>query len=131
MLEPATLAATICHELGHVHLLADGRIKRDEEDGEPLTDLITVYFGTGIFTANSAFRFGQWQSISHQGWRASRLGYLSEQLFGYALASYSWYRGDLEAPWRKYLRENIAYYFDDSMHFLATTKKTTVPFNGA
>jgi len=61
---------------------------------------------------------------------ASRLGYLSEQLFGYSLACYSWYRGDLEAVWRGHLRENIAYYFDDSMHFLSTTRKTAVPFNG-
>ena len=59
------------------------------------------------------------------------MGYLSEQLFGYALACYSWYRGDLKAIWRKHLRQNIEYYFDESMHFLAATKDTTVPFNGA
>jgi hypothetical protein len=58
---PASLAATICHELAHVHLLADNRIKRDEEDCEPLTDLLTVYFGAGIFAANSAFQCYQWQ----------------------------------------------------------------------
>jgi len=29
------------------------------------------------------------------------------------------------------LRENIAYYFDDSMHFLSTTRETTIPFDGA
>ena len=129
--DPMKLVATICHELGHVHLLADGRISPEEKDSEPLTDLLTVYFGTGIFNANAAFQFGQWQSHSHQGWRASRLGYLSEQSFGYALACYAWYRGDVDAAWRKYLRENIAYYFDDSMHFLSTTKDTIVPFDGA
>src|SRR5882757_5937601 len=32
---PAALAATICHELGHVHLLADQRIRPEEEDCEP------------------------------------------------------------------------------------------------
>ena len=128
---PASLVATMCHELGHVHLLADGRIKREEEDSEPLTDLLTVFFGAGIMTANSAFQFSQWQGISHRGWNASRLGYLSEALFGYALACYSWYRGDIEAKWRKHLRENIAYYFDDSMHFLTTTRNTAIPFDGA
>src|SRR5207244_999588 len=54
---PAELAATICHELGHIHLLADARIIRETADSEPLTDLLTVYFGTGIFTANSVFQF--------------------------------------------------------------------------
>jgi hypothetical protein len=131
LIRPASLAATICHELGHVHLLADQHITRDEADCEPLTDLLTVYFGAGILTANSAFQFSQWQDHKMQGWQASRQGYLSEPLFGYSLASFSWYRGDVEAVWRKYLRQNIAYYFDDSMHFLSTTRDTSIPFNGA
>lgn len=131
LMRPAELAATICHELGHVHLLADRRIQRDEPDCEPLTDLLTVYFGAGILTANSAFQFSQWQDGRMQGWSASRHGYLSEQLFGYALACFCWYRGDVDPKWRKHLRENIAYYFDDSMHFLSKTRETSIPFNGA
>ncbi|HMJ64866.1 MAG TPA: hypothetical protein VK615_05915 [Candidatus Binatia bacterium] len=127
---PAALAATICHELGHVHLLADRRIARDCEDSEPLTDLLTVFFGVGIFTANSAFQFHQWQDHSHQGWSTSRLGYLSEEIFGYALACYSWYRGELKPSWARHLRENVHYYFDDSLHFLSKTHDTLVPFNG-
>lgn len=128
---PAALSATICHELAHVHLLGDSRITQETEDGEPLTDLLTVFFGAGILTANSAFQFSQWQNGSRCGWNVSTQGYLSESLFGYALACYSWYRGDLEAEWRKHLRENIADHFDDSMHFLATTRDTSIPFNRA
>ena len=131
LLRPASLAATICHELAHVHLLADGRIRREEEDCEPLTDLLTVFFGSGILTANAAFQFSQWQDGRRQGWNVSRQGYLTEALFGFSLACFSWYRGDVEAPWRKHLRENIAYYFDDSMHFLSTTRETAIPFDGA
>jgi hypothetical protein len=131
LLRPASLAATICHELAHVHLLADQRIGRDEEDCEPLTDLLTVFFGAGILTANSAFQFSQWQDGSMQGWNVSRQGYLSEALFGFSLACFSWYRGDVKAEWQKHLRENIAYYFEDSMHFLSTTRETTIPFDGA
>ena len=58
---PAALAATICHELAHVHLLADHRIAHDTPDSEPLTDLLTVFFGAGILSANSVFEFNQWQ----------------------------------------------------------------------
>jgi hypothetical protein len=129
--QPAALTATICHELGHVLLLADGHIARDTPDSEPLTDLLTVFFGAGIFTANSVFQFSQWQSHSHHGWRASRLGYLSEEIFGYALACYSWYRGELKPSWQKHLRSNILYYFDDSMHFLSTTRESKVPHSAA
>lgn len=127
--QPASLAATICHELAHVHLLADRRIAHTEEDCEPLTDLLTVYFGAGIFTANSAFQFNQWQSDTHQGWSTSRQGYLSEGVFGYALAGYAWLRGESAPPWANYLRENIRYYFDDAEHFLTTTRDTTLPFH--
>lgn len=129
--DPASLAATYCHELAHVHLLADRRIKRDEADGEALTDLLTVYFGAGILTANSAIQFSQWQDGRMQGWSIRRQGYLSEALFGYALACAAWYVGDTQAAWQRHLRDNIAYYFEDSMHFLATTRDTAVPFDGA
>src|SRR5436309_1202053 len=129
--QPSNLAATICHELGHVHLLADGRIPHDTADSEPLTDLLTVFFGAGIFTANSVFQFSQWQSHSHQGWSASRLGYLSEEVFGYALACYAWYRGELTPSWARHLRANILYYFDDSLHFLSTTRESKIPLNAA
>ena len=128
---PGSLAATICHELGHVHLLADRRIALEEPDGEPLTDLLTVYFGAGILTANAAFQFNQWQEGRMQGWSASAQGYLSEALWGYSLACYARFRGDADAVWRKHLRENIAYYFEDSMHFLATTGDTSIAVGGA
>jgi hypothetical protein len=128
---PARLISTTCHELGHVHLLADQRIEMDAEDSEPLTDLLTIYFGAGILTANTAFQFNQWTDGQMQGWSTSRLGYLTEAQLGYALACYAWYRGDTETAWRKHLRENITYYFDDSLHYLSTTKDTTIPFNGA
>lgn len=128
---PPSLAATICHELAHVHLLGGNRLQPDEQDGEPLTDLLTVYFGAGILTANAAFQFSQWQSATHQGWNARRQGYLSEQLYGYGLACFSWYRGDRDARWRKHLRQNIEYYFSDSIHFLTTTSDTVLTFNGA
>ena len=115
----------------HIHLLAAGRINRDEQDCEPLTDLLTVYFGAGILKANSPFQFSQWQSANNYGWHASVQGYLSESVYGYALACFSWFRGDREPRWQKHLRQNIKYYFSDAMYFLATTSDTTLPFNGA
>jgi len=46
-------SGTALHELGHVLLLADGKISKDRKDHEHLTDLLTVWLGLGIFTANS------------------------------------------------------------------------------
>ncbi|GLW35429.1 hypothetical protein [Actinoplanes regularis] len=39
---PMALVATLAHELGHVLLLADGRISAQQQDHEPLTDLLTI-----------------------------------------------------------------------------------------
>src|SRR4051812_17298016 len=51
---PMALVATMAHELGHVRLLGERRIDPERADGEPLTDLFTVFFGLGIFSANAA-----------------------------------------------------------------------------
>jgi hypothetical protein len=64
---------------------------RDEPPGgdalhEYTTDLMTVYLGFGIFSANSAFNFSQHQDVMSQGWRYSRLGYLGERGFVFGLA---------------------------------------------
>jgi hypothetical protein len=62
---PTKLVGTIAHELGHVILLGGGKIERTQEDHEYLTDLLTVFLGLGIFTANSAFQFSRWQDSTH------------------------------------------------------------------
>src|SRR5262249_53384780 len=85
---------------------------------EYLTDLLTVFMGLGIFTANSAFMFSQWQTNTHQGWQASRQGYLSEEMFGYALACFAWMRNDLNAPWSSCLSINVLTYFKQSLKYL-------------
>lgn len=77
------LTATLAHELAHVRLLGEQRISRDRSDQEQLTDLATVFFGLGVFTANAAFDY----SHSQRGWQTSHLGYLGEAMFGYALAA--------------------------------------------
>jgi hypothetical protein len=114
---PTKLVGTIAHELGHVILLGGGKIERTREDHEHLTDLLTVFFGLGIFTANSAFQFSQWQDHSRSWWKVSRAGYLSEETFGYALAAYAWMRNDMKTPWSKYLAMNVGHYFRQCLKY--------------
>jgi len=116
--DPMSLVAVIAHELGHVLLLADGRISTDRKDHEHLTDLLTVWLGLGIFTANSAFKFSQWSGGFKQGWESRRLGYLTEQMFGYALAWFAFARGECRPPWAMSLAGNSGHYFKSSMRFL-------------
>jgi hypothetical protein len=110
---PVTLVATLAHELAHARLLGERRIDPARSDGEQLTDLATIFFGLGVFTANAAFEFSQ----SRSGWQSSQLGYLGERLSGYALAYFAYLRGERDPAWaaeldtnpRAYLRQGLRY----------------------
>jgi hypothetical protein len=116
--DPMTLVAVLAHELGHVILLRPGLVGREEPDMEPLNDLLTVFLGFGIFTANASFRFHQYTNNDSQGWSVRRLGYLSEELFGYALARFAFERGEINPEWRSFLETNIAVYMKRSSKWL-------------
>jgi hypothetical protein len=127
---PDALVATVCHELSHVRLLGEGRLTGKEADLEARTDLLSVFFGAGIFTANCAIQFQQWQAGNCGGWRAGRLGYLSEPVLGYSLAAYAWMRGETAPPWARWLRFNISPYFEEDLYFLTRTGNTILPSIG-
>jgi hypothetical protein len=125
---PTALVATIAHELGHVLLLGDGRISPEREDGEPLTDLLTVFFGLGIFNANAAFDYQQQRvGMRHARWSTSRLGYLTEPMFGYALARYAWLRGEPHPTWEKYLDTNPREFCRRGRRYLASRRPAPGP----
>ena len=117
LIDPMNLVATIAHELGHVRLLGEGRVHGGFEDHEPLTDLLTVFFGLGVFTANSAFSF----DASSQGWQAQTRGYLSEEMFGYALALFALMRGERNPAWSRYLEGTVSTFFKNSLKYLEKT----------
>ncbi|HKH99976.1 MAG TPA: hypothetical protein VJ999_12780 [Candidatus Sulfotelmatobacter sp.] len=117
--DPLSLVATIAHELGHVILLGGGLMAPKTPDHEPMTDLLTVYLGLGIFNANSAGRFRQYQDERRAGWSMQRLGYLPEEIFGYALAKFSVERGEDRIEWERHLSANVRSYFNRSRRWLA------------
>jgi hypothetical protein len=120
--DPLSLVATLAHELCHVILLDGGHMSRDTEDMEPMTDLATVFLGMGIFTANSARRFVQFHEDRRQGWSMNRLGYLPEEIFGYALARFAELRNEGQPEWAKYLNTNVSTYYRQSAAWLGKNK---------
>lgn len=116
--DPMALVAVLAHELGHIILLRPGLVDHDEPDMEPLNDLLTVFLGFGIFTANAAFRFEQHTNNESQGWSIRRLGYLSEELFGYALARFAFERGEARPKWASFLATIVASYMKRSITWL-------------
>ena len=116
--DPLALVATLAHELGHVILLGGRLIDPKTPDHEPMTDLLTAFLGLGIFTANSAGRFKQFQDNRRQGWSMQRLGYLPEEVFGYALARFAAERGEQKSEWAKHLSTKVGAYFKQSRAWL-------------
>lgn len=110
---PVSLVATIAHELCHERLIGEQRVSGDEPDHEQLTDLLTVYLGMGVFTANSAFTFTQ----NNAGWRTERLGYLDARMFGYGLAFYAWLRDESKPSWATHLSTNPRTYLKQGLRF--------------
>jgi hypothetical protein len=120
------LVAVAAHELCHELLLGQGGVPgADGDDHEPLTDLLTVYTGFGVFTANAAFDF---KAYHLGGWRTRSLGYLTEAMFGYALACYAWMRGDAEKEptWAQFLDTNPRSYMKQGTRFLVSAVGSTL-----
>jgi hypothetical protein len=116
--DPMGLVATLAHEIGHIILLRPGLVDRADPHMEPLNDLLTVFLGFGVFTANAAFRFEQHSDSTSQGWSAQRAGYLSEEQFGYSLARFAFERFEEKPKWVSELATNVRGYFKQSAAWL-------------
>ena len=117
--DPMSLVATVAHELGHVILLGGKLMSPETVDHEPMTDLLTVFLGLGVFTANSAAQLKQYQEDRRVGWSTQRLGYLPQTVFGYALARFAVERRENKAEWVRHLSPNVRADFKRSKRWLA------------
>jgi tetratricopeptide (TPR) repeat protein len=125
--DPVDVVATLSHELAHVHLLGDRRISDSEPDHEPLTDLLTVFLGLGVFTANAVLRDRNWHAGQWEDWSVARKGYLTARLFGYALALFAWYRGERSPGWVRHLRLDAGDSLKKGLRFLEHVRAPTTP----
>jgi len=117
--DPLSLVATLAHEIGHEILIGQGRITPDQPDHEPLTDLLTVFLGMGIFGGNATIRDRGWSSGGWAGWQTRRLGYLDQRTFGYALARFAWTRGESSPSWIKSVRPDVRAPLKAGLRFLS------------
>jgi hypothetical protein len=77
--DPMSFVATMAHELGHF-LISDiaQPVPGGDENLEFATDLAAAFLGFGVFLANSAFTFAQFDRGDAIGWSTRRQGYLTE-----------------------------------------------------
>ena len=100
--DPVALIAIYAHEVGHELLLGSGRISSARRpDHEPLTDLLTVFYGLGIFTANAAYE--RRPRPNGRGKQPLARGYLREAALADALAYYALLRGERRPDWDRFL----------------------------
>ncbi len=119
---PDNLIATIAHELAHVKLL--GEKKMDQND-EKLTDFTTVFFGLGIFNANTAFQFYK----QTDRWGYSNLGYLKIDEWAYALALFAFIRYEDEPQWKQYLSKTIKNDFEKCLRYMIDNEEDIFKFD--
>lgn len=85
--DPATLVATLAHELAHYLVATAPAAPPGGWDlHEHVTDLAAVFLGFGIFMANNAKSFSGHTSFEGSGWASSLRGYLSEAALVTAIA---------------------------------------------
>ncbi len=120
--DPASLLATLAHEVAHEVLLGGGVLTADVPDHEPLTDLATVFLGLGVFPANATLRESHWNyGGTYSGWSIGRQGYLSAVAFGYALAVWAYVRGEADPAWAAHLRPDARGAVRKGLRYLAKT----------
>lgn len=106
--DPMMLVAVLAHELAHLRLapLPDSP-PGGAEATERATDLATVAMSFGLFGANCAFGFERFQDTGSQGWSWSRLGYLEERGWAFALAVLFELTGRDAGSVRRYLKPHL------------------------
>jgi len=120
LLTPLHLVATMAHELAHLRLMGEGRLTDEEFDNELLTDLTAVFYGFGIFLANTPRGW----DINDQTWPGTQLRrpeYMTLPMFAYALAHAAWHRNDPKPEWARLLNPSLRACFRQGVSYLFET----------
>jgi tetratricopeptide (TPR) repeat protein len=123
--DPAAVVAVFAHELGHIHLLGKGRISEDEEDHEPLTDVLAALLGFGVFLAKALPTLKNYRYLNWEGWQITGAGYLSAPILGYVLGLFVWLRDNDDLQWTRYLPPDVRKYCKESHKWLRQLQPTS------
>jgi tetratricopeptide (TPR) repeat protein len=115
---PALLVNVISHELGHVKLLGSNLIKVNETDMESLTDLSSIFFGFGIFMANTSI-------TTDDNWM-TKTGYFQSQIISYTNALLCYITEKNYEDYIPYLNENTKALFIGDSNYLKNTGDTSL-----
>jgi hypothetical protein len=118
--DPDALVATFAHELAHLHVHSLGVPPGGSTLEEHATDCTAVFLGFGVFLANAARQFEQFQDRGMHGWRSSLSGYLSESSLTTATAIQLRLFGHPEQAVRRALKPYLAKDFSKALRYIDT-----------
>lgn len=113
--DPERMVAAIAHCLGKVLLKGLRTYQIDADEIEPLTDLLVVFMGLGLFPANTDLREDYWFDLQQGGWTIDKQSHLSMNMFGYAFAMLARSRDENQPIWMKSLRLDVRKACSDSL----------------
>lgn len=117
LFNPELLINVTAHELAHVKLLGGNFVKANDPDMEPLTDLACIYFGFGLFLANTSV-------INHDNSLFTKTGYLPSEVIGYTNALLCFITGKNCDDYSPYLNQNTNEIFISDFQYLQKTNDT-------
>jgi hypothetical protein len=85
-----------------------------------------VYLGFGVIAANAALEFSHASNLDNprtSQWSASRLGHLTEPMYGYALARYALLRQESNPSWARSVDTNPRTFMKKAGRYLKRTAK--------
>lgn len=109
---PVHLVSVVAHELSRHVLLSEKHMTGDEPDFESVVDLLPVFCGLGVFSTNATA-----EELSPD--LLKRSGFLSSRVLGYALALFTWARGENQPTWIENLRDDAGEVMIKGLKYLA------------
>ncbi|TWT34280.1 hypothetical protein [Blastopirellula retiformator] len=125
--DPLLLVASLAMEIAFVVLTDDFQLREEQGTIVVIAELLTVYLGLGIFTANESLKEGVERTGHASWWRMSRESTLSLNAYGYALAIYALSRGESRPRWASHLRGDVIGAMRQSIRYLQQTSDCSFP----
>ncbi|MBM4088066.1 MAG: hypothetical protein FJ276_01360 [Planctomycetes bacterium] len=119
--DPPALAATLVHALGYRVLPHVGNTASNERDREWIVDLLSVFLGLGVFIANASVHASLSEAVSHCWCSLRKQPYLPARMLGYAMALFTFARGETSPHWTDSLRLDALAAFRHGQTYLRRT----------
>ncbi len=95
-------------------------------DFEHTVELMPLFFGLGIFSANAVLRETASNSMGWEQWSMIPQGHLPARYLGFALGLLAWMRQESMPSWRSYLRRDAEGAFRATLKYLEKTGDTVL-----